>query len=93
MLSRADVVIENFRPGVLGRLGFDIASIEALNPRLVVLSISGFGHDGPEAGRPGYDQVAQGEAGLMSLTGSRPCDVQRVGQVNLSPVRSSHPHL
>ena len=49
------------------------------NPRLVVLSITGFGHDGPEGGRAGYDQIAQGEAGLMSLTGSGPDDPQRVG--------------
>ena len=50
-----------------------------LNPRLVVLSITGFGHDGPEGGRAGYDQIAQGEGGLMSLTGSSPDDPQRVG--------------
>src|SRR5687768_370666 len=49
------------------------------NPRLVVLAISGFGHDGPEGGRAGYDQIAQGEGGLMSLTGSGPDDPQRVG--------------
>lgn len=79
LVARADVLIENFRPGVLDRLGFDASSLESLNPRLVILSISGFGHDGPEAGRPGYDQVAQGEAGLMSVTGSAPDDVQRVG--------------
>ena len=79
MISKADVLIENFRPGVLDRLGFDANVLAALNPRLVVLSISGFGHDGPEAGRPGYDQIAQGEAGLMSLTGSAPDDIQRVG--------------
>ena len=79
MLRRADVLIENFRPTVLDRLGFDAATLEALNPRLVVLSISGFGHDGPEGGRAGYDQIAQGEAGLMSLTGSGPDDRQRVG--------------
>ena len=79
MLRRADVLIENFRPGVLDRLGFDAATLQALNPRLVVLAISGFGHDGPEGGRAGYDQIAQGEAGLMSLTGSGPDDVQRVG--------------
>ena len=79
MLRRADVLIENFRPGVLDRLGFDAATLRTLNPRLVVLAISGFGHDGPEGGRAGYDQIAQGEAGLMSLTGSGPDDVQRVG--------------
>lgn len=79
MVRRADVLIENFRPGVLDRLGFDAATLEALNPRLVVLAISGFGHDGPEGGRAGYDQIAQGEAGLMSLTGPSPDDVQRVG--------------
>lgn len=79
MLRRADVLVENFRPGTLDRLGFDPATLEELNPRLVVLSISGFGHDGPEGHRAGYDQIAQGEAGLMSLTGSGPGDPQRVG--------------
>jgi len=71
--------MENFRPGVLDRLGFSQQRMAELNPRLVVLSISGFGHDGPEAGRAGYDQIAQGEAGLMSVTGSGPTDLQRVG--------------
>ncbi|WP_081396067.1 CoA transferase [Mycobacterium colombiense] len=79
LLHRADVLMENFRPGVLDRLGFSLQQIAEINPRLVVLSISGFGHDGPEAGRAGYDQIAQGEAGLMSVTGSGPDDVQRVG--------------
>ncbi|MHC6222446.1 CaiB/BaiF CoA transferase family protein [Arthrobacter sp. MMS24-S77] len=79
LLRRADVLVENFRPGTLDRLGFDPASLEELNPRLVVLAISGFGHDGPEGHRAGYDQIAQGEAGLMSLTGSGPGDPQRVG--------------
>ena len=79
LLRRADVLIENFRPGVLDRLGFSQQRVAEINPRLVVLSISGFGHDGPEGGRAGYDQIAQGEAGLMSLTGSGPTDVQRVG--------------
>jgi crotonobetainyl-CoA:carnitine CoA-transferase CaiB-like acyl-CoA transferase len=69
LVRRADVLLENFRPGVLDRLGFPPARLLELNPRLVVLSITGFGHDGPEAGRPGYDQIAQGEAGLMSITG------------------------
>jgi formyl-CoA transferase len=79
LIRRADVLMENFRPGVLDRLGFSQQRLAEVNPRLVVLSISGFGHDGPEAGRAGYDQIAQGEAGLMSVTGSAPTDVQRVG--------------
>ncbi len=79
LIQRSDVLIENFRTGVLDRLGFDHERIAALNPRCVVLSITGFGHDGPEGGRSGYDQIAQGEAGLMSLTGSNPDDFQKVG--------------
>jgi crotonobetainyl-CoA:carnitine CoA-transferase CaiB-like acyl-CoA transferase len=79
LISRADVLMENFRPGVLDRLGFSHQRLAEINSRLVVLSISGFGHDGPEAGRAGYDQIAQGEAGLMSVTGSGPTDPQRVG--------------
>ena len=79
LLRRADVLLENFRPGTLARLGFGTDVLAALNPRLVTLAISGFGHDGPEGGRAGYDQIAQGEAGLMSLTGSGPDDPQRVG--------------
>jgi crotonobetainyl-CoA:carnitine CoA-transferase CaiB-like acyl-CoA transferase len=79
LVARADVLVENFRPGVLDRLGFDVATLHALNPRLVVLSITGFGHDGPEGGRPGYDQIAQGEAGLMSLTGPSPDQPTKTG--------------
>tara|TARA_B110000503_G_scaffold109127_1_gene163194 strand:- start:252 stop:1430 length:1179 start_codon:yes stop_codon:yes gene_type:complete len=79
LLKLADVLIENFRPGTLDRLGFDPSTLAELNPQLVVLSISGFGHDGPEGHRAGYDQIAQGEGGLMSLTGSGPDDMQRVG--------------
>ncbi|MGW1346707.1 CaiB/BaiF CoA transferase family protein [Kribbella sp. NPDC002412] len=79
MVDRADVLVENFRTGVLERLGLGIDELRARNPRLIVLSITGFGHDGPEGGRAGYDQIAQGEAGLMSLTGSGPDDPQRVG--------------
>ena len=79
LISKADVLLENFRPGVLARLGFGGERLAELNPSLVTLSISGFGHDGPEGGRAGYDQIAQGEAGLMSLTGSGPDDPQRVG--------------
>jgi crotonobetainyl-CoA:carnitine CoA-transferase CaiB-like acyl-CoA transferase len=79
LLRRADVLMENFRPGTLARLGFGTDVLAELNPRLVTLAISGFGHDGPEGGRAGYDQIAQGEAGLMSLTGSGPEDPQKVG--------------
>ncbi|MDN7120955.1 CoA transferase [Nocardioides sp. ChNu-153] len=79
LVDRADVLVENFRTGVLERLGLGIEALMERNPRLVVLSITGFGHDGPEGGRAGYDQIAQGEAGLMSLTGSGPDDPQRVG--------------
>ncbi len=78
LVRRADVLVENFRPGGLERLGFGTAHLHELNPRLVVLSITGFGPDGPEAARPGYDQIAQGESGLMSLTGP-PGQPTRVG--------------
>src|SRR4051812_9830682 len=70
LVRRADVLLENFRVGVLDRLGFTVARLHELNPRLVIGSITGFGHDGPEAGRAGYDQIAQGEGGLMSVTGT-----------------------
>jgi crotonobetainyl-CoA:carnitine CoA-transferase CaiB-like acyl-CoA transferase len=79
LVEKADVLIENFRPDVMARLGFSTSVLAELNPRLISLSISGFGHDGPEGGRAGYDQIAQGEAGLMSLTGPSPEDPQRVG--------------
>ena len=70
LVERADVLMENYRVGVLDRLGFPVSRLHELNPRLVVLSITGFGHDGPEATRAGYDQIAQGEGGLMSITGT-----------------------
>jgi crotonobetainyl-CoA:carnitine CoA-transferase CaiB-like acyl-CoA transferase len=79
LLAMADVLIENFLPATLTRLGLTEQALMILNPRLVVLAISGFGHDGPEGSRPGYDQIAQGESGLMSVTGSNPDDPQRVG--------------
>jgi formyl-CoA transferase len=79
LIQKADVLVENFRPGVLARLGFGTAALAELNPRLVTLSISGFGHDGPEGTRAGYDQIAQGEAGLMSLTGPDSDHPTRVG--------------
>jgi crotonobetainyl-CoA:carnitine CoA-transferase CaiB-like acyl-CoA transferase len=79
LVAQADVLAENFRTGVLDRLGFSVADLHAINPSLVVLSITGFGHDGPEGGRSGYDQIAQGEAGLMSVTGPSPDQPTKVG--------------
>ena len=70
LVERADVLMENYRVGVLDRLGFPVSRLHELNPGLIVLSITGFGHDGPEATRAGYDQIAQGEGGLMSITGT-----------------------
>jgi formyl-CoA transferase len=67
--ARADVVVENFRPDVKKRLGIDYEALSRINPRLVYGSISGFGQTGPYADRPGYDQIAQGMGGLMSITG------------------------
>ena len=69
LAAQADVLVENFRPDVKHRLGIDYEALCALNPRLVYGSISGFGQTGPYAGRPGYDQIAQGMGGLMSITG------------------------
>lgn len=79
LIGRVDVLVENFRTGVLDRLGFGVERLQELNPRLVILSITGFGHDGPEGGRPGYDQIAQGEGGLMSLTGNSPDEPVKTG--------------
>ena len=69
LVAGADVVVENYRPEVKRRLGIDYESLRGVNPRLVYASISGFGEDGPYAGRPGFDQIAQGMGGLMSITG------------------------
>ena len=79
LVGRSDVLLENFRPGVLDRLGFSVEQLHEINPGLVILSITGFGHDGPEGGRAGYDQIAQGEAGLMSMTGPSPDEPTKVG--------------
>jgi formyl-CoA transferase len=76
---RADVVVENFRPDVKTRLGIDYESLSRLNPRLIYGSISGFGQTGPYCDRPGYDQIAQGLGGLMSVTGLAGQGPVRVG--------------
>ena len=69
LIARADVVVENFRPDVKQRLGIDYDTLSRDNPGLVYASISGFGQTGPLAQRPGFDQIAQGMGGLMSITG------------------------
>jgi crotonobetainyl-CoA:carnitine CoA-transferase CaiB-like acyl-CoA transferase len=69
LVATADVLLENFRPDVKTRLGIDYETLSAINPRLVYASISGFGQTGPYATRPGFDQIAQGMGGLMSVTG------------------------
>ena len=79
MASTADVLVENFRPDVKHRLGIDYDTLKELNPRLIYASISGFGQDGPYAKRPGFDQIAQGMSGLMSVTGAPNEGPMRVG--------------
>jgi formyl-CoA transferase len=69
MVEKADVVVENFRPDVKDRLGIDYESLRKMNKRIILASISGFGQDGPYRDRPGFDQIAQGMGGLMSITG------------------------
>ena len=69
LAESADVVVENYRPGVKHRLGVDYEAVKAVNPGIVYASISGFGQDGPYGNLPGFDQVAQGMGGLMSITG------------------------
>ena len=69
LVRGADVLVENYRPDVKFRLGIDYATLQLINPRLVYASISGFGQDGPYRERPGFDQIAQGMGGLMSITG------------------------
>ena len=79
LLDGADVLVENFRPGALARLGFGYAAVSASRPGLVYCSISGFGDEGPDATRPGYDLIVQGESGLMDVTGAADGPPTRVG--------------
>ncbi|WP_445492828.1 CaiB/BaiF CoA transferase family protein [Rhodopseudomonas sp. RCAM05734] len=79
LAAKADVVVENFRPDVKARLGIDYESLRAINPGIVYGSISGFGQDGPYHKRPGFDQIAQGMGGLMSITGAPGEGPMRVG--------------
>ena len=79
LADKADVIVENFRPDVKTRLGIDYDTLSATNPRLIYASISGFGQDGPLSKRPGFDQIAQGMGGLMSITGAPGDGPMRVG--------------
>jgi crotonobetainyl-CoA:carnitine CoA-transferase CaiB-like acyl-CoA transferase len=79
LAKKADIIVENYRPDVKRRLGIDYDAISAINPRIIYGSISGFGQDGPLADRPGFDQIAQGMGGLMSITGAPGEGPMRVG--------------
>ena len=84
LLRGSDVLVENFRVGGLARLGFDDATLEALNPDLVHLAISGFGASGPDAAKPGYDFVVQAVGGLMSITGAPDAEGGRPTKVGVA---------
>lgn len=79
LVKTADVVVENFRPGVMDRLGLGPDTLRAANPRLIYCAISGFGQDGPWRHRPAYDQIVQGASGVMSITGDAESAPLRVG--------------
>lgn len=79
LVATADVLVENFRPGVMNRLGLGYDALAADNPRLIYCAISGFGQDGPWANRPAYDQIVQGLSGVMSITGDATSAPLRVG--------------
>jgi crotonobetainyl-CoA:carnitine CoA-transferase CaiB-like acyl-CoA transferase len=79
LVDRADVLVENFRPGVLDKLGFGFDAVSARNPRVIYASISGYGQTGPYRNRPGYDVVAQGESGIVDLTGEPDRQPVKVG--------------
>ncbi len=81
LVARADVLVENFRPGVMARLGLDYERLRAVKPDLVYCAISGFGQDGPRAQAPAYDQIIQGLSGMMAVTGD-----ERTG-----PLRAGYP--
>ena len=79
LVKTADVVVENFRPGVMNRLGVDYEKLKCENPQLIYCAISGFGQDGPWVHRPAYDQIIQGSSGVMSITGGTDSAPLRVG--------------
>jgi glutaryl-CoA transferase len=79
LIANSDVLVENFRPGTLSKLGLDYAAVAPKHPRLIYCSISGFGHSGPRRNEPGYDAVIQAEGGLMSVTGAADGPPYRLG--------------
>src|ERR1700712_5060129 len=79
LVASADVLVENFRPGVMARLGVSYDELKQTNPKLVYCAISGFGQDGPMRGAPAYDQIIQGLSGIMSITGTPAAAPLRVG--------------
>src|SRR5690242_2752640 len=79
LITKADVVVENFRPGTLARMGLDYSSLSTSHPRLIYASVSGFGQTGPRRKEPGYDAVIQAEGGLMSITGAADGPPYRLG--------------
>ena len=79
MLPKADVLVENFRPGVMERLGYGWEELHAKFPRLIYAAVSGFGHTGPDAPKPAYDMVVQARGGVMSITGEKDREPVRVG--------------
>lgn len=79
LLARADVLLENYRPGVMERLGYGWQDLQSRLPRLIYGAVSGFGHSGPEAGKPAYDMVVQARGGVMSITGEEGGPPVRVG--------------
>ncbi len=79
LVAQSDVVVENFTPGVMGRLGLEYETVKKANPNIIYCSISGFGQDGPYQSRPAYDQIMQGISGLMSITGELGGEPQKVG--------------
>ncbi len=79
LIAKADVLVENFRPGIMAKFGLDYENVKKINPRLIYASISGFGQDGPDALKPSYDILAQARGGIMSLTGAPDGDPMMIG--------------
>ncbi|MBM3346122.1 MAG: CoA transferase [Betaproteobacteria bacterium] len=90
LVAGADVFMENYRPGVMPRLGLGYEAMAAINPRLVYCSISGFGQTGPESHRPGYDQLLQAYAGLLSVTGEQGRPAVRIGPMSIDILTGAH---